>query len=221
MQRRSLFPDGQGYLHELWRCPFYNWRTLSPTLKENFKPGRFRSLKTCEVSWHLGVPTPARLIYSPAATRTTTGSICKPPTQRTRFWEKRSSEPASREPPPTASVAPPGKRAMSNAGIGLRIIQEISGHSNLEQLQRYERCEAGSSQRSARESFHAFLQRDSSFSRSASCPKAALRSCRSWFIVAITSGGHLPHLCSQFCLYLCLYLLDHTRCLNDFCNTLL
>ena len=21
---RSLFPDGQGYLHELWRCPFYN-----------------------------------------------------------------------------------------------------------------------------------------------------------------------------------------------------
>jgi integrase/recombinase XerD len=26
---------------------------------------------------------------------------------------------------------------MSNAGIPLRIIQEISGHSNLEQLQRY------------------------------------------------------------------------------------
>jgi integrase/recombinase XerD len=26
---------------------------------------------------------------------------------------------------------------MSNAGIGLRIIQEISGHNNLEQLQRY------------------------------------------------------------------------------------
>jgi hypothetical protein len=21
---RSLFPDGQGYLHKLWRCPFYN-----------------------------------------------------------------------------------------------------------------------------------------------------------------------------------------------------
>jgi integrase/recombinase XerD len=34
---------------------------------------------------------------------------------------------------------------MSNAGIGLRIIQEISGHSNLEQLQHYERGEAGSS----------------------------------------------------------------------------
>jgi integrase/recombinase XerD len=33
---------------------------------------------------------------------------------------------------------------MSNAGIPLRIIQEISGHSNLEQLQRYERGEAGS-----------------------------------------------------------------------------
>jgi integrase len=55
-------------------------------------------------------------------------------------------------------------RAMSNAGIGLRIIQEISGHNNLEQLQHYERGEAGSSQRSDRESFHAFLQRDSSFS---------------------------------------------------------
>jgi len=27
---------------------------------------------------------------------------------------------------------------MSNAGIGLRIIREISGHSNLEQLQREE-----------------------------------------------------------------------------------
>jgi integrase/recombinase XerD len=26
---------------------------------------------------------------------------------------------------------------MSNAGIPLRIIQEISGHNNLEQLQRY------------------------------------------------------------------------------------
>jgi len=26
---------------------------------------------------------------------------------------------------------------MSNAGIALRVIQEISGHSNLEQLQRY------------------------------------------------------------------------------------
>ncbi len=26
---------------------------------------------------------------------------------------------------------------MSNAGIGLRIIQEISGHRNLEQLQKY------------------------------------------------------------------------------------
>ena len=26
---------------------------------------------------------------------------------------------------------------MSNAGIGLRIIQEISGHNNLEQLQHY------------------------------------------------------------------------------------
>jgi site-specific recombinase XerD len=34
---------------------------------------------------------------------------------------------------------------MSNAGIGLRIIQEISGHSNLEQLQRYARCEARAS----------------------------------------------------------------------------
>ena len=33
---------------------------------------------------------------------------------------------------------------MSNAGIGLRIIQEISGHNNLEQLQREERCEAAS-----------------------------------------------------------------------------
>jgi hypothetical protein len=53
---------------------------------------------------------------------------------------------------------------MSNAGIGLRIIQKISGHNNLEQLQHYERGEAGSSQRSDRESFHAFLQRDSSFS---------------------------------------------------------
>jgi hypothetical protein len=47
---------------------------------------------------------------------------------------------------------------MSNAGIPLRIIQEISGHNNLEQLQREERGEAGSSQRSDRESFHAFLE---------------------------------------------------------------
>jgi hypothetical protein len=50
---------------------------------------------------------------------------------------------------------------MSNTGIPLRIIQEISGHSNLEQLQREERGEAESSQRSDRQSFHAFLQRDS------------------------------------------------------------
>jgi hypothetical protein len=40
---------------------------------------------------------------------------------------------------------------MSNAGIGLRIIQEISGHSNLEQLQHEERGEAGPSQRSVSE----------------------------------------------------------------------
>jgi site-specific recombinase XerD len=50
---------------------------------------------------------------------------------------------------------------MSNAGIGLRIIQEISGHSNLEQLQRYARGEAGSSQRSVSLSFHAFLHGES------------------------------------------------------------
>jgi len=53
---------------------------------------------------------------------------------------------------------------MSNAGIPLRIIQEISGHSNLEQLQRYERGEAESSAGSDRQSFHAFLQRDSDIS---------------------------------------------------------
>ena len=46
---------------------------------------------------------------------------------------------------------------MSNAGIPLQIIQEISGHSNLEQLQREERGEARSSQRSVSLSFHAFL----------------------------------------------------------------
>ena len=56
-------------------------------------------------------------------------------------------------------------RAMSNAGIPLRIIQEISGHSNLEQLQREERGEAGSSQRSDRKSFPAFLQGEIPFSR--------------------------------------------------------
>jgi hypothetical protein len=85
-----------------------------------------------------------------------------PAHQRARigFWEKRSSGPTSREPPPTASVAPLW-RAMSNAGIGLRIIQEISGHSNLEQLQRYARGEAGSSQRSVSLSFHAFLHGES------------------------------------------------------------
>ncbi|MEG4293354.1 hypothetical protein Q5692_32295 [Microcoleus sp. C2C3] len=54
---------------------------------------------------------------------------------------------------------------MSNAGIGLRIIQEISGHSNLEQLQHEERGEAGSSQRSDRLCFHAFLQGEIPFSR--------------------------------------------------------
>ena len=52
---------------------------------------------------------------------------------------------------------------MSNAGIPLRIIQEISGHSNLEQLQREERGEAGSSQRSDRLTFHAFLQGKGAF----------------------------------------------------------
>jgi len=51
-------------------------------------------------------------------------------------------------------------RAMSNAGIPLRIIQEISGHNNLEQLQRHERGQAGSNQKSDRLSFHAFLQGD-------------------------------------------------------------
>jgi integrase/recombinase XerD len=50
---------------------------------------------------------------------------------------------------------------MSNVGIPLRIIQEISGHNNLEQLQHYERGEAGSSQRSVSESFHAFLHQKS------------------------------------------------------------
>ena len=54
---------------------------------------------------------------------------------------------------------------MSNAGIGLRIIQEISRHSNLEQLQHEERGEAGSSAGSDRESFHAFLQGEIPFSR--------------------------------------------------------
>jgi site-specific recombinase XerD len=49
---------------------------------------------------------------------------------------------------------------MSNAGIPLRIIQEISGHSNLEQLQRYARGETGSNQRSDRQSFHAFLHKE-------------------------------------------------------------
>jgi hypothetical protein len=54
---------------------------------------------------------------------------------------------------------------MSNARIGLQIIQEISGHSNLEQLQHYERGETGSSQKSDRQSFHAFLQGEIPFSR--------------------------------------------------------
>jgi integrase/recombinase XerD len=44
--------------------------------------------------------------------------------------------PASREPPPTA-FRRTALSQMSNAGIPLRIIQEISGHNNLEQLQRY------------------------------------------------------------------------------------
>jgi len=68
---------------------------------------------------------------------------------------------------------------MSNAGIPLTIIQEITGHSNLEQLQHKERGEAGSSQRSVSQFFHAFLKRDSFFSLTVSCPKAALNSCRS------------------------------------------
>jgi hypothetical protein len=54
---------------------------------------------------------------------------------------------------------------MSNARIGLQIIQEISGHNNLEQLQHYERGEAGSSQKSVSQSFHAFLQSEIPFSR--------------------------------------------------------
>jgi hypothetical protein len=58
---------------------------------------------------------------------------------------------------------------MSNAGIPLRIIQEISGHSNLEQLQHYERGEAGSNQRSNRLSFHAFLQEEMLFIPTLSC----------------------------------------------------
>jgi hypothetical protein len=53
---------------------------------------------------------------------------------------------------------------MSNAGIPLRIIQEISGHSNLEQLQREERGEAGSSAGSHRLSFPAFLHDEISIS---------------------------------------------------------
>jgi len=53
---------------------------------------------------------------------------------------------------------------MSNAGIPLRIIQEISGHSNLEQLQREERGEARSSQRSVSEPFHAFLHGETGIS---------------------------------------------------------
>jgi hypothetical protein len=53
---------------------------------------------------------------------------------------------------------------MSNAGIALRIIQEISGHSNLQQWQREKRGEAESSQRSDRQSFHAFLKSDSDIS---------------------------------------------------------
>jgi len=58
---------------------------------------------------------------------------------------------------------------MGNAGIPLRIIQEISGHNNLEQLQREERGEAGSSQRSVSLSFHAFLQEQMPFISALSC----------------------------------------------------
>ena len=46
---------------------------------------------------------------------------------------------------------------MSNAGIPLRIIQEISGHSNLEQLQRYLDVKPDQVERSDRFTFHAFL----------------------------------------------------------------
>jgi acetyl/propionyl-CoA carboxylase alpha subunit len=58
---------------------------------------------------------------------------------------------------------------MSNAGIGLRIIQEISGHNNLEQLQHYERGETGSSAGSDRLFIDAFLHRKKHISR---CRKA-------------------------------------------------
>jgi len=51
----------------------------------------------------------------------------------------------------------------------MRIIQEISGQNNLEQLQREERCEAGSSPRSDHESFHAFLQEEMPFIPALSC----------------------------------------------------
>ncbi|HEY9890719.1 MAG TPA: tyrosine-type recombinase/integrase [Candidatus Sericytochromatia bacterium] len=61
---------------------------------------------------------------------------------------RKAFERASIEGASTHSFRRTALSQMSNAGIGLRIIQEISGHSNLEQLQRYERCEAGSSQRS-------------------------------------------------------------------------
>src|SRR4028118_558377 len=111
---------------------------------------------------HLGVPTPALLIYSPAVIRTTLGSICTP-TSADKILREAFSR-AGIEGASTHSFRRTALTQMSNAGIPLRIIQEISGHNNLEQWQRYERCEAGSSQRSDHESFHAFLQRDSSFS---------------------------------------------------------
>jgi hypothetical protein len=103
----------------------------------------------------VGVPTPALFTYSPAATRTTTVRICTP-TSADKILRK-AFERAGIEGASTHSFRRTALSQMSNAGIPLRIIQEISGHSNLEQLQRYERCEARSSQRSDRLAFHAFL----------------------------------------------------------------
>jgi hypothetical protein len=108
-----------------------------------------------------------RLTYSPAATRPTTGSICTP-TSADKILRK-AFERADIEGASTHSFRRTALSQMSNARIPLRIIQEISGHNNLEQLQREERGGAGSSQRSDRLSFHAFLQEEMPFIPTLSC----------------------------------------------------
>ena len=93
---------------------------------------------------------------------------------------------------------------MSNAGIPLRIIQEISGHNNLEQLQRYLEVKP--------DQVRGAMASLSMLSYRGIAPFPDRRVAQRELSTPAARDSSLPF---------CPYLFDRTRCFNNFCNTLL